>query len=250
MRVVGLVAVRMKSTRLKQKALLDLNGLPLILQLLRRVKCARRVDDIVLCTSTHPDDAILLKITEENGFKRFAGSESDIIHRFVKAGEIEQADVIVRVTGDNPFTDPEILDTLIKSHLETDADYTRMDRLPIGITPEVINMSAMKTLLERAEDRSHSEYLTLFFLDHPEVFKINVLDAPETLARPDYRLTVDYPEDYLLIKEVLRFCIRLDTFGTRDIIRFLDSHPEIAGMNARVPLSKIPPSLNTRLRDV
>lgn len=249
MRIVGLVAVRMKSTRLRQKALLDLNGIPLILQLLMRVKSSKQIDDVVLCTSKHLDDGILLKIAEENGFKQFAGDEADIIHRFVRAGEAEQADVIVRITGDNPLTDPKIMGMLIESHLETHADYTRMDNLPIGITPEIINLSALKILLEKAEDRSHSEYLTYYIMDHPEVFKINVLKAPAPLARPDYRLTVDYAEDYKLIKEIFQSFIRTDTFEIGDVIEFLDSHPEIAGLNAHVPPSPIPLTINTRLRD-
>src|SRR3990172_272399 len=102
-KVIGLVAVRMKSSRLKGKALLDLNGKPLILQLLLRLKNSTNMDDIVLCTSAHPDDRALLLIAQENGFKSFAGSEDDVMDRFIRAGEREKADVIVRITGDNPL---------------------------------------------------------------------------------------------------------------------------------------------------
>ena len=248
MRTVGLIAVRMKSSRLKQKALLDLNGKPLILHLLTRVRSAMRIDEVVLCTSIHPDDGMLLKIAEENGFRYFAGSEVDIIDRFVSAGEAEGADIIVRITGDNPLTDPGVTDRLIESHIAVRADYTRMDNLPIGITPEVITFSAMKTLYEKAEDTSYSEYLTCYFLDHPEVFKINVLQAPDDLSRPDYRLTVDYAEDYMLIKAIFWRFRQLRRFEIKDVIKFLDAHPDIAAINSQTPPARIPPTLNTRLK--
>jgi len=248
MRIIGLVAVRMKSSRLKNKALLDLNGKPMILQLLSRLRRARSLDDIVLCTSIHPDDQVLLRIAQENGFKSFAGDEDDVMNRFIKAGEKEHADIIVRITGDNPLTDPETIDNLVESHLKNGSDYSRIDNLPIGVTAEAIRVGVLKEAFERAEDSKFSEYMTFYFIQYPELFSINILEADEGLRRPQYRLTVDYLEDYKLMKAIFSHFASREWFSIVDVVRFLDDNPAIAGINSGIAQTKADPSTNTKLR--
>jgi spore coat polysaccharide biosynthesis protein SpsF (cytidylyltransferase family) len=247
MKAIGLVAVRVKSSRLKRKALLDLNGKPLILHLLLRLKKSKKLDDVILCTSTHPNDRVLLEIAKENGFKSFAGSEDDVMDRFIYAGEEENADIIVRITGDNPLTDPEIIDQMIKSHINSNADYTRMDGLPIGITAEVIAFKALKKAFQLAEDSRHSEYMTYYFTEYPEIFKLNILQAPENINRPHYRLTVDYSEDYELLQKIFNHFNQSD-FLIDDVVEFLDRNPKIAQINSAIAPIKVGLSINTRLR--
>ena len=248
MRVIGLIAARMKSSRLKNKAILDLNGKPMILQLLSRLRSARRLDDIVLCTSTHPDDEILLEIALENGFKSFAGSEDDVMDRFIKAGEREKADIVVRITGDNPLTDPEIIDTMVGKHVSSGSDYTRTDNLPFGVTAEVISFSALKKAFQMAENSSNSEYMTYYFLDNTDVFKIGRLAARKEISRANYRLTVDYPEDYELMKRIFEHFTNEEHLSLVDIVNYLDMNPSIANINANVKQITVNPSIYGKLR--
>ena len=248
MKTIALVAVRMKSTRLKNKATLDLSGKPLILQLLLRLRRCRNLTDVIMCTSVHPDDQVLLKIADENGFKSFAGDKDDVMVRFIKAGEKEHADVIVRITGDNPLTDPEIIDNMVESHLKNNADYTRVDNLPIGVTAEVISLDALKKAFALAEDSKSSEYMTLYFTNNPGVFKLNILQADEGTRRPKYRLTVDYQEDYELMKVIFSNFAQKSIFSIVDVVKFLDKYPEIADVNANIVQTEMEPSINTNLR--
>lgn len=248
MRVIGLVAVRMKSSRLENKALLDLNGKPLILQLLLRLRKSKRLDDIVLCTSTHLDDEILLEIARENGFKSFAGSEDDVMDRFIKAGKEEGADIIVRITGDNPLTDPELIDVIIESHINSDADYTRIDNLPVGITAEVISFAALKKAFRMVEDSKYSEYMTYYFVKNPEIFRLNILQPDERIRRPQYRLTVDYPEDYELMKKIFENFDNKEYLSLVDIVNYLDMNPSISNINANVKQIALDPSINIKLK--
>lgn len=247
-RTVGLVAVRMKSSRLKKKALLDLNGKPLILQLFSRLKKSKKMDDIVLCTSTHPDDRVLIELANQNGLKYFAGSEDDVMDRFIRAGERENADVIVRITGDNPLTDPGIIDTMIESHIESGADYTRMDNLPVGVTAEVITFMSLKKAFKMAENSGYSEYMTNYFVNYPDIFSLNILQPDDNLRRPDYRLTVDYQADYDLMKKIFSNFKQFPDASLKDIIAFLDKNPGIARMNSSITPIKLDPSINTRLK--
>lgn len=248
MRVVGLVAVRMKSSRLKGKALLDLNGKPLILQLLLRLKNSKKMDDIVLCTSTNPEDSVLLEIARKNCFKSFAGDEDDVMDRFIRAGEREKADVIVRITGDNPLTDAWVIDAMIESHVATGADYTRMNKLPVGITSEIISFSALKKAFKLAEDTRQSEYMTNYFLDYPDVFKLNLMEPEKDLVRPHYRLTVDYPEDYEVMKIIFNNFKQIHTTPIKDIITFLDENPRVVKKNSNISQKQPSLAINTRLK--
>lgn len=248
MRTIGLVAVRMKSSRLKKKALLELNGMPMILQLLFRLKRSKRMDDIVLCTSTNPDDQILLELSKDNGFKSFAGSEDDVMDRFLRAGERENADIIIRITGDNPFTDPDVIDTMIDSHIKAGADYTRMDNLPIGVTAEIISFKALEKAHKLAEDSNYSEYMTNYFINYPELFKLNIIQPDEDVKRPQYRLTVDYPEDIELIKTIFKHFNQSADFSIKDVIEFLDNNTNIAKINSNIAQTELDASINTRLK--
>lgn len=248
MKTIGLVAVRMKSSRLKKKALLDLNGKPLILQLLLRLQRSKKMDDIVLCTSIHPDDKILLELAEDNGFKSFAGSEDDVMDRFIRAGERENADIIVRITGDNPLTDPEIIDTMIESHIKSGADYTRMDNLPVGVTAEVITFTSLKKAFTMAEDSGYSEYMTNYFVEYSDIFRLNIMQPDDDFKRPNYRLTVDYPEDYKLMQIIFNDFKQFSDISIKDIIAFLDSNPKIAQINSNITPIKLGSSINTRLK--
>ena len=248
MKTIGLVAVRMKSSRLKKKALLDLGGKPIILQLLQRLRKSNRLDDIILCTSTHSDDNVLLELASENGFKSFAGSEDDVIHRFIYVGEREGADIIVRITGDNPLTDPGLIDIMVESHLNSGADYTRMDNLPIGVTAEVITFKALRRAFELAENTKYSEYMTLYFMENPTIFDLNILQADPGNDRPQYRLTVDYVEDYCLMKAIFTQFISSEWFSIKDVIEFLDNNPSIIEINSQIDQINIDPEINVRLR--
>ena len=136
-KVIILIAVRMKSRRLSQKALLKIEDKTVLEHLLDRLKLSKTSQSIVVCTSVSPEDDILTKIAEKNGVKWFRGSEDDVMDRFIKAADKEKADIIVRITGDNILIDPFYLDKAVKYHLKNKADYTSIDGLPSGVKSEI-----------------------------------------------------------------------------------------------------------------
>ena len=204
MRVGILIACRMKSERLPQKALLPIVGKPMIDHLIERMKTSKHAQEIVLCTSTHPDDAILEQAALRNNIKFFKGSEEDVMGRFIGAAEMYQLDVVVRVTGDNPLTDAEHIDKLIESHLQTGADFSKIEQLPLGVNCEVISLSCLKKAHDLALDPNLSEYMTSY-LKQPKYFKINVMEVDPYLNHPHIRLTVDVKADIELMEEILYY---------------------------------------------
>jgi spore coat polysaccharide biosynthesis protein SpsF len=248
MKIVILIAVRMKSTRLPRKALAIIEDQLLIEHLIDRIKTCKKVDQIVLCTSVHPDDKILTKIAEKKGIKWFRGSEDDVMDRFIKAGKKENADILVRVTGDDVFISPKFIDYAIDNHIKCNADYSITEELPFGVAGEVIAMQALKKAHRHAEDPSSSEYMT-WYLDNPEFFKVNKIHVNEKLKRPQYRLTCDTIDDLKLIREIFK---RLYSKGSiirlKDVINLLDKNPDLVKINAHVKEKNVKDKINVRLR--
>ena len=246
-KVVALVAVRMKSTRLVGKAMKDLSDAPLILKLHQRLLKSAIVDSIVWCTSTNKQDDPLQKLAERNDILFYRGSELDVIDRFLKASDEHKADIIIRVTGDNPLTDPEMMDYMIQKHIELGVDYTFTDDLPIGTRPEIVSISALKRCHSLAQDPDSSEYLTLM-LKRPSYFKIQKVNPlNEKLKRPELRLTVDTEDDLSLVR-----CIYQQFLGQPPnllkIIDWLDKNPKIRDLNKGFIDSPLDASINVLLK--
>ena len=250
-KVAILIAVRMKSTRLPRKALTKIEDQTLIEHLIDRVKLVKNANKVILCTSTHPDDEILLKMAEKKGICAFAGEEDDVMNRFIKAIEkfMPDAGIAVRVTGDNPLTSPHFIDNAIIHHQKNDADYTSTQELPQGTKGEIISMQALRKAYKLAEDSNFSEYMTWYFTDNPDQFKIEKVHIEEDLKRPNYRLTVDNPEDLQLIKAIYKkLYVPGKTIFLKNVIKLLDNNPLLLEINAKVKSKNIKDTVNVRLK--
>lgn len=237
MSVYILVSARMASSRCPGKALAPLAGRPLLEVLLDRMAAVRGVDGVVLATSANAENDALVETARRAGFEAFRGDEDDVLRRHVDAARALGADDVVRVTGDNPLTDVETIELLVARHLREGADYTYVpgDALLMGILSEVVSRAALERSWERGEDRHRSELMTLYIKEHPEQFKVVAAELPAGLYRPEYRLTVDEPEDVRLMQEVF---VRLAAPGrrvsTREAIALLDREPALARINAHL----------------
>ena len=117
------------------------------------------------------------------------------------------------------------------------ADYTYVpgDALLMGILSEVISRSALERSWERGEARHRSELVTLYIKEHPQEFTIVTAELPAGLYRPEYRLTVDEPEDVRLMQEIFaRLAAPGRRVTTREAIALLDREPELARINAHL----------------
>jgi spore coat polysaccharide biosynthesis protein SpsF len=236
-RVIGVITARMASTRAPGKAMVPLAGRPLLEVLLERIASCPALDSVALATSSRPENAPLVALANRMGISAFRGDEDDVLRRLIDCARHMAADHIVRVTGDNPLTDLETIDRLVELHLAQGAEYTYVpgDALLMGILSEVISRGALERSWERGEARHRSELSTLYIKEHPREFRIATAELPAGLYRPQYRLTVDEPEDVQLVQAVFD---RLATPGrivsTREAIALLDREPELAAINAHL----------------
>lgn len=194
MKTVACIIARTNSTRLPKKVLRDINGIKMIEYIIAKIKQARYVDEIYLCTSVDENDKILLDVAKQNGIKALAGSRDSVIDRMLAVAEIEHAENVVRITGDNIFTDEVYLDMMVKYHQQNTPDYTRTEYLPIGIASEVINVDALKRCHKQINP-DESQYLMLYMFQ-PENFKCQVLIPEDKHKKPEMTFTVDTPADF------------------------------------------------------
>src|SRR4030095_15829986 len=126
------------------------------------------VDQVVLATSTRPENDPLAELARRAGFEAFRGDEDDVLRRHVECARALRAEHVVRVTGDNPLTDVETTEALVARHLGKGADYTYVpgDALLMGILSEVISVPALARCWENGAARHRSELVTLYIKEH------------------------------------------------------------------------------------
>ena len=237
MSALVVVTARMASSRAPGKALAPLAGRPLLEVLLCRMAAARGTEGVVLATSVNVENDALVAVADRLGVPVFRGDEDDVLRRHLECARRFRAEHVVRVTGDNPLTDIETLEHLVERHSRESADYTYVpgDALLMGILPEVIATRALEWSWTRGQARHRSELVTLYIKENPRAFRIATGELPEGLYRPEYRLTVDEPEDVRLMQEIFA---RLDRPGhvvtTREAIALLDREPQLSAINAHL----------------
>lgn len=200
-KVVACIIARTVSQRLPLKVLRDFRPhLSMLDFLIQYVKTQKVIDEVYLCTSKESVDDILEDVALRNNIKIYRGSPDEVIERMLTVGAIENADVLIRITGDNPFTAAELINHQVQFLLDENLDYVRVTDLPVGATAEVFTHNALKRCNELMDPKV-SEYLMLYLFE-PNNFKCGVIKAFEKDFSA-YSLTVDNPDDLVRTKMIL-----------------------------------------------
>lgn len=231
-KTVAFIQARASSSRLPGKVLADLNGRPLILFMVDRVRRARRLDQIVVVTSTHPSDDALAQLLEANGIAIFRGSLEDVLDRFGGAAEVYDPSVIVRLTGDCPLIDPQLIDQVVAQLHDSGADYaSNVDppTYPDGMDVEAFTRATLLQADHRATSRAQREHVTVFMRDAGTAIRrvatTGLFDASHI------RLTVDYTDDLQVVRRIVQLIGNDCDFDLFDIYRCLEQNPDIQGSN-------------------
>jgi spore coat polysaccharide biosynthesis protein SpsF (cytidylyltransferase family) len=192
---------------------------------------------VALATTTEERDAAVAAVAEGLGVPVFRGSEADVLARYVGAAEMLGAELVVRVTADCPLLDPATIDQGIDA-FDDGVDALFVDGYPNGLGDvDLATFAALREVFEITSpaDTYYREHVTTYFARNPEGrFRVVRVPAPPELARPEIRLSVDEQPDLDVVRRVAdHFAPRLD-FTAREVIAFLDAHPEIAAINRHV----------------
>lgn len=227
MKVVAIVQARMGSTRFPSKVMKSIHGFPLIELLLGRLSKSERIDQIVLATSKDPRNTPLIEHVRMLGYACETGSENDVLERFVYAAEKHNADVVVRITGDCPLVDPELVDDCIAEFFQSDSDYlsnTSPPTFPDGLDVEVMSLNSLQKALQATEKTHDREHVTPYIRESG-VFRTSSYSYQEDLS--NLRWTVDDPADFEVISNVFQCFLPNIHFSWKDVLQLQRSNPEL-----------------------
>jgi spore coat polysaccharide biosynthesis protein SpsF len=233
--IVGIIQARMNATRLPGKVLMDLMGKPVLGHVIDRVLKSKRVGTLIVATSINPaDDKIAEYVQKQTKLKVFRGSEEDVLERFYKCTLENKADVVVRITADNPLVDAEIIDRAVELFLsDSSISYcsnARKPSYPDGLDVEVLRFSALENAFANAKLNSEREHVCPYIWNRPEQFKLLNFEFEEDLS--SWRWTLDKPRDFKLMEKIYSALYPQDPlFSFRKAIDYVKKNPELITLN-------------------
>lgn len=235
-RLVAAVACRNQGSRLYGKPLQNLdvdNGIRIldnIIACLRTISC---IDEIVLGISEGGENEVFKTVAAERGIPFIVGDQKDVLRRLIQCGEQAGATDIFRVTSESPFLFFDPVEEFWRRHQAERADATFIWDIIDGAGFEIYTLEALRASHDRGESKHRSELCSLYVREHPSEFAVLKVDAPVELRRKDIRLTVDYPEDLVVCREVyMALKAQAPRISVPDIVRYLDQHPKLLALLA------------------
>ena len=234
---IGIIAqARMRSTRLPNKVLAPIGDAPLLEHLARRLQLACETVTVVIATGDDAANQPIVALCERVGVACFVGSEQDTLNRMIQAARHFELDAIVRVTADNPLTDPYGIDTGVRLFRAQTLDY--FDNIcytgyPHGMGYEIISRRTLEFSRAQWQMPENLEHVTWALRRHISLFRHAFFEVAPELHRPRYRLSVDHANDLELVRRVYAELNFRDDAALAEIVAFLDAHPEIVALNAQ-----------------
>ncbi len=231
--ILGILQARTSSSRLPRKVMLPMAGAPMLARQIERLRRAERMDKLVLATSDRPEDDCVAELAEGAGIGSYRGSLDDVLDRYYQAAAPHAPSHVVRVTGDCPLADWEVVDRVIAHTLEGGYDYasnTLNPTWPDGLDVEVVTFAALETAWREATRQLEREHVMPFITSRPERFRLGSLEGERDLS--GMRWTVDEPQDYEFVCRVYDALYeRNPAFTTADVLALLEERPELTDLN-------------------
>jgi len=239
-----IIQARMGSTRLPGKVMNDLEGEPVLYHVIERVKKPELIDEIVIATTTHERDDVIVEEAKRDDVKYFRGCEEDVLSRYYESTKEFEIDTIVRITSDCPLMDPNITDEIINFYnnnsytLVTNAGPDVEKRTyPRGMDTEVFSVNILEEAFENAEKNYQREHVTPYIY---EKYENDIYYYKNETDLSEYRLTLDTPDDYTLMKKIYKELYNGEhDFYLKDIIELFKENPDLKKVNKDIEQKEI-----------
>jgi spore coat polysaccharide biosynthesis protein SpsF len=234
---LAIIQARMSSKRLPDKVLLDIAGQPMLVRVFERTKRSKTIHQVVVATTTAAEDDPIAELCANLGYDCYRGSAFDVLDRYYQAASTYGAKVIVRITGDCPLIDPDVIDKTVQAFQGYDFAANRLPppwgrTYPIGLDTEVCTFAALETAWEEADKSHQREHVMPFFYDHQERFHIQLVNHDEDFG--SLRWTVDTAEDLTLVRQIYHHFADRDDFTWLEVLELFKRRPELADINSQV----------------
>mgnify|MGYP001220502526 FL=1 len=243
MKTLAIIQARMSSKRLPGKVLMKIGNKTLIDRTIDSAMISKNIDKIYVATSKDKSDDVLYEHLVKKNISVFRGSLNNVFSRYYEIALLEQQNYnsIVRLTGDCPLIDPEIIDETITDHYKNNNDYTSTGlskSYPIGQAVEVIKIETLLSLEKEHLEEEDLEHVTRYIWKRPNKFACGskVYSNQSFPNCSELRLTVDQIEDFELVEKIIKGLNYLNekNVSLEKIIKFLYSNPELIKINKNV----------------
>jgi spore coat polysaccharide biosynthesis protein SpsF (cytidylyltransferase family) len=233
----------MGSTRLPEKVLMDIGDEPMLWHVWERARHASLIENVVVATSTEPSDDEVASFCDERGIDCVRGSEADVLERYYQAATEYDADPVVRLTADCPLLSPPVIDRVVSTYYQSDAEYVANVleyTHPDGLDIEVFAAEALETAKEEATEPEDREHVTPYIRENDRFDALNVENVIDMETAYDFvddetilRWTVDYPEDMAFVRAVYDRLTRNGhwVFDQPSVLELLERDPSLRDIN-------------------
>lgn len=237
--IAAIIQARMESTRFPGKVLKQINGLSLLEFQIERVKKSKKIKRIIVASSKNKSDDQIEKLCLQKNIDYYRGSEDDVLSRYYECANIYKIETVVRLTADCPLIDPIIIDKVVELFLKNNVDYSsnttppETSSWPDGSDVEVFSLEALKKAHKEAHKQEDREHVTFYFWKNKSnSFKINQLSNSKDWSH--YRYTVDYENDFKVIKKIYKEIKKRNIFGhVNEVVNILKSNSDIIKLNEK-----------------
>lgn len=223
----------MGSMRLQGKMCMKIQKKPMAEWVIQRVMASKNVKQIILATTTNQHDKKLVNIAKRLRVKLFCGSPDDVLDRYYQAATLYHADPVIRITGDCPLIDPDVIDEVIANYQKKHVDYTCTPKTyPEGLDVEVLSYKALARAWKEAKKPSEREHVTPYIKNHPKLFTTYFPYDQRLPDHSSYHWSVDQKEDLKFVRAVYRHLYHPKRlFHTADVIALLTKKPSLLEFN-------------------
>jgi spore coat polysaccharide biosynthesis protein SpsF len=240
-----IVEARLGSLRFPGKVLKKLGNKTALEVMIERLKYIPGVDDIIIATTNNKEDTKISQIAKKNKVKFYRGSEKDVLKRVLMAAKKFKTEIIVEITGDNPLIDYKISSKVINFFLRNIKKYDYVSNdvalyleknsniYPLGFNTKVFSTKLLQKVDRIAKHSLDREHVVNYIVKNFKKYRIFNVDLPKFLKKKNFRLTMDYKEDYEVIKKVYdNLYPKNKKFTSKDIVNYFRNNPKVKLLNA------------------
>ena len=230
-----ILQARLGSKRLPSKVLKKINGKTILEYVINRLKKTKLSNNIIVATTNREEDKKIIKVAKKTNCHTFRGSKNNVLNRYYKAAVHYKVKNIVRICSDSPLIDPKIINKVYFFYLKNNYDYISnkiFPSYPIGMGVEILNFQSLKKANKLTKNRYEKEHVTAYIYKRPKKFKIKNVGLKKKLL--NYRIVLDYTEDFKLISNILKhFNKQRKDFTLNDIIKYIEGNPILKKKNSQ-----------------
>ncbi len=230
MQTAFLITARLKSKRLPKKILLEVKGKPLLVHMVNRIKHSKKINKIIICTSTNEQDNPLEEIAKQEKIDFYRGSEEDVLQRLLDAAKKYDLNFFANVTADIPMIDPLLIDQSLEEFKKKLPDLLVPESHSIGACM-VIKVSSLEKICKIKKEINTETWIKFF--KSQKNFYIHRFKVTNENKYKFLKTSLDYPEDYIFIKRIFDELYQVEhIFRNKDIINLLKRNPHILKINS------------------